>query len=47
MKPLIYGEKSLLCEFRLKQGGKIPAQQHPQEQRQSLKPDIAGVSKVE
>ena len=32
MKPLAYGEKSLLCEFRLKQGAKIPAHQHPQEQ---------------
>ena len=32
MKPLTHGEKSLLCEFRLKQGAEIPAHQHPQEQ---------------
>ena len=32
MKPLTYGENSLLCEFQLKQGSIIPAHQHPQEQ---------------
>jgi quercetin dioxygenase-like cupin family protein len=32
MKPLTYGENSLLCEFHLKQGAMIPAHQHPQEQ---------------
>ena len=32
MKPLTYGDNSLLCEFRLKQGSIIPAHQHPQEQ---------------
>ena len=32
MKPLTYGDNSLLCEFQLKQGSIIPAHQHPQEQ---------------
>ena len=32
MKPLAFGDKSLLCEFRIKQGARIPAHQHPQEQ---------------
>ena len=32
MKPLTYGENSLLCEFRLQQGAVIPAHQHPNEQ---------------
>jgi quercetin dioxygenase-like cupin family protein len=32
MKPLTYGENSLLCEFHIKQGAVIPAHQHPQEQ---------------
>jgi len=32
MKPLTYGENSLLCEFKLRQGTRIPAHQHPQEQ---------------
>ena len=32
MKPLTYGENSLLCEFQLKQGSIIPAHQHSQEQ---------------
>ncbi|MEW5940379.1 MAG: cupin domain-containing protein, partial [Chloroflexota bacterium] len=32
MKPLVYGDNSLLCEFQLKQGAVIPAHGHPQEQ---------------
>jgi quercetin dioxygenase-like cupin family protein len=32
MKPLTYGEKSLLCEVQLRQGAVIPAHQHPHEQ---------------
>ena len=32
MKPLTFGDNSLLCEFHLKQGALIPAHQHPQEQ---------------
>ena len=32
MKPLTYGDNSLLCEFQLKQGSIIPDHQHPQEQ---------------
>jgi len=32
MKPLTYGDNSLLCESHLKQGSTIPAHQHPQEQ---------------
>jgi quercetin dioxygenase-like cupin family protein len=32
MKPLTYGDNSLLCEFQLKHGSIIPAHQHPQEQ---------------
>lgn len=32
MKTLTYGENTLLCEFRLKQGAVVPAHQHPQEQ---------------
>lgn len=32
MKPLTYGEKSILCEFHLTQGALIPAHQHPHEQ---------------
>jgi quercetin dioxygenase-like cupin family protein len=32
MKPLAFGDNSLLCEFHLKQGAMIPAHQHPQEQ---------------
>jgi quercetin dioxygenase-like cupin family protein len=32
MKPLTYGDNSLLCEFQLKQDSVIPAHQHPQEQ---------------
>ena len=32
MKPLTYGDNSLLCEFHLNKGAVIPAHQHPQEQ---------------
>lgn len=32
MKPLAWEEKTLLCEFRLEKGYKIPAHQHPYEQ---------------
>ncbi len=32
MKPLTYGDHSMMCEFRLRQGAVIPAQQHPNEQ---------------
>lgn len=32
IKPLTRGDRSLLCEFRLKKGAIIPAHQHPQEQ---------------
>ena len=31
-KTLVYGDKSLLSEFQLKQGALIPAHQHPHEQ---------------
>jgi quercetin dioxygenase-like cupin family protein len=32
MKPLSYGNNSMLCEFRINQGAVIPAHQHPHEQ---------------
>ena len=32
MKALTYGDNSLLCEFQMKQGSRIPAHQHPHEQ---------------
>jgi quercetin dioxygenase-like cupin family protein len=32
MKPLAYGDNSLLCEFRFRKGAIIPSHQHPQEQ---------------
>ena len=32
MKPLAYGDKSLLCEFKFLKGAKIPPHQHPHEQ---------------
>jgi quercetin dioxygenase-like cupin family protein len=32
MKPLSYGDNSLLCEFTFKKGAQIPPHQHPQEQ---------------
>jgi quercetin dioxygenase-like cupin family protein len=32
IKTLVYGEKSLLSEFRLGKGSRLPAHAHPQEQ---------------
>jgi quercetin dioxygenase-like cupin family protein len=32
MKTLVYGEKTLMTEFRLAQGADLPAHQHPHEQ---------------
>jgi quercetin dioxygenase-like cupin family protein len=32
MQTLVYGENSMLCEFRLTKGAIIPMHQHPQEQ---------------
>lgn len=32
MKPLAWGEASMLVEFNLKQGARIPEHQHPHEQ---------------
>jgi quercetin dioxygenase-like cupin family protein len=32
MKALTFGEHTLLCEFRIRQGAVMPAHQHPQEQ---------------
>lgn len=32
MKVLTYGDNSMLCEFQLKKGARIPAHQHPAEQ---------------
>lgn len=32
MRPLVWEEKTILCEFNLKKGHKIPAHQHPYEQ---------------
>ncbi len=32
MKPLTWGDNSLLCEFHLNKGAVIPAHQHPHEQ---------------
>ena len=32
MRPLAWGEKTILCEFKLEKGHKIPAHQHPYEQ---------------
>lgn len=31
-KTLVYGNKTLLCEFKLQKGCKLPSHQHPQEQ---------------
>jgi quercetin dioxygenase-like cupin family protein len=31
-KTLVYGEKTLLTEFRLEQGSRLPSHSHPQEQ---------------
>jgi quercetin dioxygenase-like cupin family protein len=32
MKPLVHGEKTLLCEFRLAKGSALPLHSHPHEQ---------------
>ncbi len=32
MRPLSFGEKTILCEFKLEKGHKIPAHNHPYEQ---------------
>jgi len=32
MKTLVYGEKTLMVEFRLAKGANLPAHQHPHEQ---------------
>lgn len=32
MRPLSYGEKTILCEFQLAKGHRIPAHSHPYEQ---------------
>lgn len=32
MKPLVYGEKTMLVRFRLKKGAELPAHAHPHEQ---------------
>ena len=32
MRPLSFGEKTILCEFRLEKGHRIPAHSHPYEQ---------------
>ena len=32
LKTLVYGDKSLLAEFRLKKGSRLPLHAHPQEQ---------------
>lgn len=32
MRPLSFGEKTILCEFKLEKGYKIPAHTHPYEQ---------------
>lgn len=32
MKPLVYGDNSLMAKFRLKKGSKLPRHSHPQEQ---------------
>ena len=32
IKTLVYGDKSLLSEFRMEQGSKLPFHAHPQEQ---------------
>jgi quercetin dioxygenase-like cupin family protein len=32
MRPLSFGEKTILCEFKLEKGHKIPAHSHPYEQ---------------
>ncbi len=32
LKALVYGEKTMLCEFRLKGGATVPVHEHPHEQ---------------
>jgi quercetin dioxygenase-like cupin family protein len=32
MRPLVYGEKTILCEFILEQGHALPLHRHPYEQ---------------
>ena len=32
LKPLAYGEKTMLCEFRLEKGRMLPLHSHPHEQ---------------
>jgi quercetin dioxygenase-like cupin family protein len=32
MRPLVWEEKTILCEFKLEKGYKIPSHQHPYEQ---------------
>lgn len=36
LKTLVYGEKTLLCEFRIEKGKAIPAHKHPHEQTEYL-----------
>jgi quercetin dioxygenase-like cupin family protein len=31
-KTLVYGDKTLMCEFELKKGSKVPPHKHPHEQ---------------
>lgn len=32
LKPLVHGENTLLCEFKLEKGNVLPTHMHPQEQ---------------
>lgn len=32
MRPLVWGDKTILCEFKLEKGFKIPTHHHPYEQ---------------
>ncbi|MFP4086812.1 MAG: cupin domain-containing protein [Desulfobacteraceae bacterium] len=32
LKTLVHGDKTLLCEFKLKQGSQVPEHSHPHEQ---------------
>lgn len=32
MSPLVFEEKTLMCEFKLKQGSRLPPHSHPYEQ---------------
>jgi len=36
LKTLVYGEKTLLCEFRLEKGKMVPSHKHPHEQTEYL-----------